>query len=55
MIHVVIISSIFTVGPFHASASLVAQSVKNLPAMQETPGSIPMSRGSPGEGNGKPL
>ena len=55
MIHVVIVSSIFTVGPFHASASLVAQLVKNLPAMQGTPGLILMSRGSPGEGNGNPL
>ena len=42
-------------------ASLVAQSVKNLPAIQETtsdagdPGSIPGSGRSPGEGNGNPL
>ena len=36
-------------------ASLVAQSVKNLPAMQEGQGSIPGSRRSPGEGNGNPL
>ena len=37
-------------------ASLVAQMVKNLPAMQETPaGSIPGSGRSPGEGNGNPL
>ena len=41
--------------------SLVAQSVKNLPAMQETacnagdPGSIPGSGRSPGEGNGDPI
>ena len=33
-------------------ASLVAQMVKNLPAMQGDPGSIPASRRSPGEGNG---
>ena len=36
-------------------ASLVAQMVKNLPAMQETPSSIPGSRNSPGEGIGYPL
>ena len=42
-------------------ASLLAQSVKNLPAMQESacnaggPGSIPGSGTSPGEGNGNPL
>ena len=29
--------------------------VKNLPAMQGDPGSIPGSRISPGEGNGNPL
>ena len=29
--------------------------VKNLPAVQETPGSIPGSGKSPGEGNGNPL
>ena len=29
--------------------------VKNLPAVQETPGSIPRSGRSPGEGNGYPL
>ena len=33
----------------------VAQIVKNLPAMQETPGSIPGSGGSPGGGTGNPL
>jgi len=33
-------------------ASLVAQMVKNLPAVQETWGSIPGSGRSPGEGNG---
>ena len=42
-------------------ASLVAQSVKNLSAMQETacnagdPGSTPGSGRSPGKGNGNPL
>ena len=36
-------------------ASLVAQTVKNLPAMQESPGSNPGSGRSPGEGNGNPL
>ena len=36
-------------------ASLVAQLVKNLPAMQETWGSIPGSGRSPGEGNGYSL
>ena len=40
------------------NASLIAQSLKNQPAMQESagyagdPGSIPESRRSPGEGNG---
>ena len=33
-------------------ASLVAQMVKNLSAMQGDPGSIPGSGRSPGEGNG---
>ena len=42
-------------------ASLVAQSVKNLPVVQDTTcsagdrGSTPGSGGSPGEGNGNPL
>ena len=36
-------------------ASLVAQMVKNLPAMQETPGLIPQSGRSPAEGNSNPL
>ena len=36
-------------------ASLVAQLVKNLPEMQETPGSIPGWGSSPGEGIGHPL
>ena len=36
-------------------ASLVAQLVKNLPAMQETWGSIPASGISPGEENGNLL
>ena len=36
-------------------ASLVSQTVKNLPAMQEDPGSIPGSRRCPGEENGYPL
>ena len=36
-------------------ASLVAQLVKNPPAMQETPGSIPGSGRSPGKGIGYPL
>ena len=35
--------------------SLVTQMVKYLPAMQETPGSIPGSGKSPGEGNCNPL
>ena len=33
-------------------ASLVAQTVKHLSTMQETPGSIPGLERSPGEGNG---
>ena len=36
-------------------ASLVAQTVKNLPGMQETPGWIPGLGRSPGERNGNPL
>ena len=36
-------------------ASLVAQSVKNLPAVAGYPDLIPGSGRSPGEGNGKPL
>ena len=36
-------------------ASLVAQMVKSLPAVQETLGSIPGLRSSPGKGNGNPL
>ena len=36
-------------------ASLVAQMVKSLPAVQETMGSIPGSGKSPGEGSGSPL
>ena len=36
-------------------ASLVVQMVKNLPAVQETRGSIPGLGRSPGEGNGNPL
>ena len=36
-------------------ASLMAQTVKNLPAMQEPLGSIPWLGRSPGEGNGCPL
>ena len=40
-----------------SGASLIAQSVKNLPAMQETwvQTQIPGSGRSPGEGNGNPL
>ena len=38
-----------------AARNTVAQVVKNLPAMQETWGSIPGSERSPGEGNGNPL
>ena len=33
----------------------MAQSLKNLPVMQETLGLIPGSGRSPGEGNGNPL
>ena len=36
-------------------ASLIAQLVKNLPAMQETTGLIPGSGRSTGEGTGYPL
>ena len=35
--------------------NVLAQTVKNLPAMQETWGSIPGSGSSPGEGNGNQL
>ena len=38
-----------------AVASLAAQTIKNLPAMQENPDSIPALGRSPGEGNGNPL
>ena len=38
----------------YTRASLVAQSVQNLPTVQKT-GPIPGSGRSPGEGNGKPL
>ena len=41
--------------PAPGGGSLIAQSLKNLPVMQETPGSIPGSERSPGEGNGHPL
>ena len=45
--------------PSFSGASLVAHTVKNLPAMQETrvqsPGSIPGSGRSPGEGNVTPI
>ena len=36
-------------------ASLIGQSVKNLPAMQENPGSVSGLGRFPGEGNGNPL
>ena len=39
----------------HVSASLVAQSVKNLPANAGDMGLIPGSGRSPGDGNGYPL
>ena len=41
--------------PAPGGGSLIAQSLKNLPVMQETPGWIPGSERSPGEGNGHPL
>ena len=40
---------------FGLGASLVVQTVKSLPAMQEALGSIPGSGRSPEEGNGNPL
>ena len=42
-------------GPCGITASLVAHTEKNLPAMPETQVSIPGSGRSPGEGNGNPL
>ena len=39
----------------HMWVSSVAQMVKNLPTMQKTLGSIPVSGRFPGEGNGNPL
>ena len=45
----------FSVTDDYTRASLVVQRIKRLPAMQETPGSIPGSGRSPGEGNGYPL
>ena len=50
-----ILKVIFILGYSDSWASLVAQLVKNLPAMQETPCSIPGSGRSPGEGIGYPL
>ena len=41
--------------PYVKLVSLVAETVKNLPANVVDPGSIPGSGGSPGEGNGYPL
>ena len=38
----------------NTNASLMAHTVKNLPAMQEILCSIPESGKSPGEGNGQP-
>ena len=51
-----ILRFLIPIRPWHepSGASLVAQMVKNLPAMQETV-SIPESGRSPGEGNGNPL
>ena len=39
----------------YSEITLVAQTVKNLPVMQETPGSILGLGRSPGEANGYPL
>ena len=50
-----ILKVIFILGYSDSWASLVAQLVKNLPAMQETPCSIPGSGRSPEEGIGYPL
>ena len=36
-------------------ASMMAQMVKNLPAMSEDPGSFPGSVRSPGKGNANPV
>ena len=38
--------------PHLSRASLVSQTVENLPAMQEDPGLMPGSKRSPREGNG---
>ena len=38
-----------------SGASLIAQSVKNLPAVRETQVHIPVLGRAPGEGNGNPL
>ena len=40
---------------FFLWTSLVAQTVKRLPTIQESRGSVPGSGRSPGEGNGNPL
>ena len=45
----------FLQGRHTDSASLVAQRVKHLPAMQVDLGSVPRSGRSSGEGNGNPL
>ena len=44
-----------TVASCYILPSLVAHSIKDLPAMQETLGLIPRSERSPGEGKGNPL
>ena len=46
---------ILTPTPQNNGASLVTQLLKNLPAMRETPGWMPGSGRSPGEGKGYPL
>ena len=40
---------------WYEGASLLAQTVENLPAVQGDSGSIPGSGGAPGRGNSKPL
>ena len=49
------VTSLTCKAPFSIRASLVAQMVKNPPANEGDPGSIPGLGRSPGEGNGYPL
>ena len=49
------VTSLICKAPFSVQVSLMAQTVKNPPANEGDPGSIPELGRSPGEGNGYPL